>query len=183
MTGELAPKRLAILKETIPTAKRIAVMFNPNDPVTLPQMRDAERVAPALKFELRFFPVNATSGLPDSFKQMLKWCADAAMWLFGQHQALQNGSIELAASHRLPLMVGTLQIVEAGGLMSYTSDSLEIFGRAATYVDRILKGARPGELPVEQPTKFELGVNLRTAKALGLTIPPSVLLQADPIIK
>ena len=183
MIAELAPKRLAILKETVPAAKRIAVMFNPDDPVTRPQMRDAERTAPALKIEIRFFPVKANSDLPDTFRQMLMWRADAAMWLLGQHQGFQKGSIELAASHRLPLMVGVHQNVEAGGLISYSSDSNEDYRRAAAYVDRILKGARPGDLPVEQPTKFELSVNLRTAKSLGLTIPPSVLLQADRIIK
>lgn len=183
MVAELAPKRLAILKETVPTAKRIAVLFNPEDPVTKPQLRDAERIAPALKVEFRYFPVKAASALPETFKQMLIWRADAAMWLLGQQQGFQKGSIELAASRRLPLMVGVHQNVEAGGLISYTSDANEDYRRAAAYVDRILKGARPGDLPVEQPTKFELSINLRTAKSLGLTIPPSVLLQADRIIK
>ena len=183
MVAELAPKRLAILKETIPTAKRIAVLFNPDDPVTKPQLRDAERIAPGLKIEIRFFPVKAAAALPDTFKQMLAWRADAALWLLGQQQAFQKGSIELAATHRLPLMVGVHQNVEAGGLISYISDSNEVYGRAAAYVDRILKGARPDDLPVEQPTKFELSVNLRTAKSLGLTVPPSVLLQAVHVIK
>lgn len=183
MAGQLAPKRLAILKETVPTAVRIAVMFNPDDPVNLPQMRDAERTAPSLKVEVRFFPVKAASGLPDTFKQMLAWRADAALWLLGQHQAFQKGSIELAATHRIPLMVGSPQNVEAGGLISYAADSIAIYARTAAYVDRILKGAKAGDLPVEQPTKFELSVNLRTAKSLGLTIPPSVLLQAEHIIK
>lgn len=183
MIAQLAPKRLAVLKEAIPAATRIAVLFNPEDPVTKPQLRDAERIAPALKVEFRYFPVKTAAALPDTFKQMLMWRAEAAMWLLGQHQGFQKGSIELAASHRLPLMVGFQQNVEAGGLISYTTDSIEIYGRAAAYVDRILKGARPGDLPVEQPTKFELSVNLRTAKALGLTIPPSVLLQADHVVK
>lgn len=183
MIAELAPKRLAILKEAVPAAKRIAVLFNPDDPITQPQLRDAERVAPTLKVEVRFFPVKSTASLPDAFKQMAAWRADAALWLLGQQHPFQNGSIELAASHRLPLMVGAPQNVEAGGLMSYSSDSLEIFGQAATYVDRILKGARPGDLPVEQPTKFELSINLKTAKSLGLSIPQSVLLQAVHVIK
>ncbi len=183
MIAELAPKRLAILKETVPAAKRIAVLFNPDDPITAPQLRDAERVAPGLKIEIRSFPVKAAANLPDTFKQMLAWRADAALWLLGQQHSFQKGSIELAALHRLPLMVGFSQNVEAGGLMSYTSDSLEIYGQAATYVDRILKGAKPGDLPVEQPTKFELSVNLRTAKSLGLSLPPSVLLQAVHVFK
>ncbi len=183
MIAELAPKRLGILKETVPAAKRIAVLFNPDDPVTKPQMRDAERNAPALKIEIRFFPVKAAAALPDTFKQMLMWRADAALWLLGQQHAFQTRSIELAAEHRLPLMVAFPQNVAAGGLMSYTSDSLEVYGRAAAYVDRILKGARAGDLPVEQPTKFELSVNLRTAKSLGLSIPPSVLLQAVHVVR
>lgn len=183
MIAQLAPKRLAILKEVVPAATRIAVLFNPEDPITKPQLRDAERIAPALKVEIRFFPVKTATVLPETFKQMLVWRADAAVWLLGQHHAFQTRSIELAAEHRLPLMVAFPQNVEAGGLMSYTSDSLEVYGRAATYVDRILKGARPGDLPVEQPTKFELSVNLGTAKSLGLTIPSSVLLQAVHVFK
>lgn len=183
MIAELAPKRLAILKETVPAAKRIAVLFNPDDPITAPQLRDAERVAPSLKVEIRPFPVRAAASLPDTFKQMLAWRADAALWLLGQQHSFQKGSIELAALHRLPLMVGFPQNVEAGGLMSYTTDSLEVYGQAATYVDRILKGTSPGDLPVAQPTKFEFSVNLRTAKALGLPIPSSVLLQAVHVVK
>lgn len=125
----------------------------------------------------------ATGDLPETFKQMLAWRADAALWLLGQEHAFQTGSIELAARHRLPLMVALRQNVEAGGLISYTSDSVEISRRTAVYVDRILKGTKPGDLPVEQPTKFELAVNLKTAKALGLAVPGSVLLQADHVIE
>ena len=183
MAGALAPKRLALLKEVVPAANRIAVMFNPEDPITVPQLRDAERAAPKLKVEIRFFPVKATGDLPKTFKQMLAWRADAALWLLGQIQAFQTGSIELAARHRVPLMVGLRQDVEAGGLISYTSDSVEVYRRTAVYVDRILKGSKSGDMPVEQPTKFELVINLKTAKALGLAVPPSVLLQADHFIE
>ncbi len=183
MVAGLASKRLALMKEAVPRARRIAAMFNPDDPVTVPQLRDAERAAPALNVETRFFPVRAIGNLPETFKQMLAWRADAAFWILGQHQAFQTGSIELATSHRLPLMVGYLQNVEAGGLISYTSDPVEWVGRTAVFVDRILKGAKPGDLPVEQPTKFELAINLKTAKALGLIIPPSLLAQADRIVK
>ena len=183
MVAELAPKRLSLLKEVVPAANRIAVMFNPEDPITVPQMRDAERAAPKLKVEIRFFPVMATGDLPEMFKQMLAWRADAALWLLGQQHAFQTGSIELAARYRLPLMVGLRQNVEAGGLISYISDSVEISRRTAVYVDRILKGTKPGDLPVEQPTKFELTVNLKTAKTLGLAVPGSVLLQADHVIE
>jgi putative tryptophan/tyrosine transport system substrate-binding protein len=183
MVAELASKRLALLKEAVPRARRIAAMFNPGDPVTVRQLRDAERAAPALKVETRFFPVKAIEDLLGTFKQMLAWRADAALWILGQHQGFQAGSIELAASHRLPLMVGTPRNVEAGGFISYYSDPAELFGRTAEVVDRILKGAKPGDLPIEQSTKFVLTINLKTAKALGITMPPSLLLLADEVIQ
>ena len=182
MVAELTAKRLAVLKEVVPSAKRLAVMFNPDDPITVPQMRDAERAAPLLNVEIRLFPVRATANLPETFKHMLAWRADAALWLFGQIQAFQSRTIELTARHRLAVMVGIRQDVEAGGLISYSSDFVELHKRTAMYVDRILKGAKPGDLPVEQPTKFDLAINLQTAKALGLTIPPSLLLRADQVI-
>lgn len=182
MVAELASKRLALMKEAVPQARRIAAMFNPDDPVTVPQLRDAERAAPALKVETRFFPVMAIEDLPGTFKQMLAWRADAALWILGQQHAFQAGSIELAASHRLPLMVGTLRNVEAGGLISYTFDPVELYRRTAVVVDRILKGAKPGDLPVEQPTKFELAINLKTAKALGIAIPLPLLSRADRVV-
>ena len=101
----------------------------------------------------------------------------------GQQHAFQTGSAELAARHRLPLMVGLRQNVEAGGLISYTADTDEVYRRTAVYVDRILKGSKPGDLPEEQPTKFELAINLKTVKTLGLAIPQSVLLQASHVVK
>src|SRR5262245_10099008 len=183
MGGELAAKRLAIMKEAVPRAKRIAVMFNPEDPITAPQLRDAELAAPALKVEARFLPVKAIEDLPGTFNQMLAWRADAALWILGQSAAFQAVSLKLAASHRLPLMVTTPPNVDAGGLLSYTPDPAELWGRNAAFVDRILKGAKPGDLPVEQATKFELVINLKTAKALGLTIPPSLLARADQVIQ
>lgn len=183
LSAELAQKRMAVLKEIVPAAKRIAVMFNPEDPVTVPQVRDAERAAPKLKVEIRFFPVVATNELPNTFKQMLAWRADAALWLSGQNQGFQTGSSELAVRHRLPLMVGNRQNVEAGGLITYNADLDELFRRTAMQVDRILKGTKPGDLPVEQSTIFELAINLKTAKTLGLAVPQSVLLQATHVVK
>ena len=183
MVGELSAKRLALLREAVPAAKRIGVMFNPDDPITVQQIRDAERAAPALKVEIRFFPVRAAANVPEAFKHMLAWRADAALWILGQLQAFQSRTIELAAEHRLPVMVATRQDVEAGGLVSYYPDSFELYRRTATYVDRILKGAEPGDLPVEQPTKFELAINLKTAKALRLTVPSSLLARADRVVE
>ena len=183
MVAELASKRLALLKEAVPRARRIATLFNPDDPVTVPQLRDAERAAPALKVETRFFPVKAIEDLPATFKQMLAWRADAALWLLGQQHAFQARSIELAAQHRLPLMVANPPNVEAGGLISYTFDPVELYARTAAVVDRILKGAKPGDLPIEQPTKFELVINLKTAKALGIAIPLSLRSRADRVVQ
>jgi putative ABC transport system substrate-binding protein len=183
MTGELASKRVSILKELVPGAKRIGVLFNPVDPVTVPQIRDTERDAPLLGIQVRRFPVKVASDLPATFAQMLAWQADAAFWLAGQALAFQPGTVELAARHRLPLMVAQRGDVEAGGLVSYSPDNAELFRRTAMYVDRILKGAKPGDLPVEQPTKFEMAINLKTAKALGLIVPQSLLLRADRVVE
>ena len=183
MGTELAAKRLALLKEAMPAAKRIAAMLNPADPITVPQMRDTERAAPLVGVEIRFFRVRATGDLPETFKHMLAWRADAALWLAGQAQTFQPGAIELAAKHRLPVMVPQRQDVEAGGLISYSADQVELFRRTAHHVVRILKGAKPGDLPVEQPMRFELAINLKTAKALGLTLPPSLLVQVDRVVE
>ena len=117
--------------------------------------------------------------LPETFKQIATWRAAAALWLSGQSQALQPAAVKLAATHRLPVMGTYRAVVEAGGLMSYSPDDVELFRRTAIYVDRILKGSKPGDLPVELPTRFLLAINVKTAKALGVTIPQSLLLQAD----
>jgi putative ABC transport system substrate-binding protein len=183
LSGELAGKRLALLQEAVAGSRRIAALLNPVDPITVPQMRDLERVAPSLGIELRFFPVKAPEELAETFKQMLAWRANAALWLSGQGVALQPGTIKLALEHRLPVMVTQRVDVEAGGLISYFPNHAELFSRCAVYVDRILKGAKPGDLPIEQPTKFELAINLKTAKAIGLAIPQSVLVRADHAVK
>jgi putative ABC transport system substrate-binding protein len=159
------------------------VLFNPADPVNRPQIRDTDSAAPVLGVEVRFFPVKSPRDLPETFLQMLAWRAAAALWLSGQANAFQPGTIELAVKHHLPVMVPYRSDVEAGGLISYFPDNAELFRRAAIYVDRILKGAKPGDLPVEQPTKFELAINLKTARALGLAVPPSLLLQADRVVE
>jgi putative ABC transport system substrate-binding protein len=183
MTGELASKRMSILKELAPGTKRIGVLFNPVDPVTVPQIRDTERDAPLLGIEVRGFPVKVASDLPATFARMLAWHADAALWLSGQSIAFQAGTVALAARHRLPVMVLQRGDVEAGGLVSYYPDNAELFRRTAMYVDLILRGAKPGDLPVEQPTKFELAINLKTARALGLIVPRSLLLRADRVVE
>jgi putative ABC transport system substrate-binding protein len=183
MSADLASKRMSLLKDLLPVAKRIGVLFNPVDPITEPQIRDTKRSAPLLGIDVSMFPVKASSDLPATFRQMLAWRADAAVWLSGQSLAFQLATIELTIRHRLPVMVTQRDDVEAGGLISYFADHGELYRRTAIYVDRILKGAKPGELPVEQPTKFELAINLKTARTLGLTVPPLLLLRADRVVE
>ncbi len=183
MVGELGPKRLALFNELVPSAKRIAVLYNPIDPVTEPQIRDIRRVAPKLGVEVRFFPVKSPKNLPESFQEILAWRAQSALWLAGQSVDYEPPTTEWAARHRLPVMASARNFVEAGGLLSYSADGAEIMARTAVYVDKILKGAKPGDLPVEQPTKFELVINRKTAKALGLKIPNSILVQATKVIE
>ena len=183
MNRELTAKRLALVKEAVPAAKRIAVLFNPGDPLNALQMEDVRRAAPRLKVEIESFPVKTPAELPGTFKRIAAWRADAGFWLSGQSQALQPAAVQLAVSYRLPV-VGTYRaVVENDGLMSYAPDDLELFRRTAAYVDRILKVSNPGDLPVELPTRFLLVVNAKTAKALGVTLPQSLLLRADELIE
>jgi putative ABC transport system substrate-binding protein len=127
--------------------------------------------------------VRTPAHLAETFKRIGAWHADAALWLPGQDLPFRSLTIELEAKHRLPAMSSTRQEVEAGGLISYSPDLFEVYRRTAVYVDKILKGAQPADLPVEQPTKFELVINLQTARALGLIIPQTLILQADHVIE
>ncbi len=183
MAAGIAPKRLALLKEAVPSARRVAVLFNPGDPITTPQVRDIESSIATLAVEVRFFPVRDAQELPETFRQMLAWKAQSAMWLLGQHQLLQAATVKLAAQHKLPAMVAGSTDVVAGGFISYSTSFAEVHRRTAAHVDRILKGAKPGDLPVEQASTFELALNLKTAKMLGLKIEPSVRLRADHVIE
>ena len=183
LCGELAAKRLSLLREVLPTPRRIAVMLNPDDPITTPQVKDVERAAPSIGVEVRFFPVRVAAELGSVFELMLKWRPDAVLWLCGQQRTLELRTVALAPKHRLPVMSYRGEAVHAGGLMSYSPNRADLIRRVASHVDKILKGAKPADLPVEQPTKFELIINLKTAKAFGLTIPPSLLVRADQIIE
>jgi len=183
LCGELAAKRLSLLKEAIPSARRIAVMLNPEDPITLPQIRDAERAAPAVGVRVRMFAVRTTAELEKEMETVRQWRPDAAMWLCGQQRGLERRMIRLAQMHQLPVMPYLVSNVSAGGLIGYATNAPDLFRRAAIYVDRILKGAKPADLPVEQPTRFDLVINLQTAKTLGLVIPQSLLLRADELIQ
>jgi putative tryptophan/tyrosine transport system substrate-binding protein len=181
--GDTAAKRLQLLKELAAGAGRVAVLFNPDDPVTTPQIRETERAAPLVGVEIRFFPVRAQDGLIAAFSEMTGWRADAVQWLGGQEFAFVPATVDFALKQHLPTMVPQRQQVQGGALMSYNADRMEQLRHVAIYVDKILKGAKPGDLPVEQPTKFEFVVNLKTAQALGITVPQSILARADEVIE
>lgn len=183
LVADLAAKRLQLLKEIVPGAGRVAVLFNPDDPVTAPQRQEIERTAPRLDVAARFFPVARLDALPQAFDALAAWRADAVWWLSGQEHALVPPSIAIAAERRLPMMVPRRPQVEAGGLLSYVPDAPAQYRAAAVYVDKILKGAKAGDLPVEQPTEIALSINLKTARALGLTLSPSLLARATDIFE
>jgi putative ABC transport system substrate-binding protein len=180
---ELAAKRLALLQEAVPSAKKVAALFNPNDPINALHMEDMKRAAPGRNVELRFFAVKEAADVPEAFRLITAWHAHAAMWLTGGTQGFQKASAELAVKHRLPVMARERPDVEAGALMSYSADTVDLFRRTAVYVDRVLKGMKPGDLPVEQPTKFDLVVNVVAARAVGINLPGSLLLQADRVVE
>jgi putative tryptophan/tyrosine transport system substrate-binding protein len=182
-TGELAAKRLQLLKEAVPNADRIVILMNPDDPVVARQIPDVKAAAGHLGVETQFLVVRDEDDLKRAFKTLVEWRAQAIFRLAGQAQSLAPLTIELALRSRLPTMLVTKSDVTMGALMSYDSDRVESCRRVAQYVDKILKGAKPADLPVEQPTKFELVINLKTAKALGLTVPQPLLQRADEVIE
>ena len=182
---ELNGKRLEILKEAFPKLSRVALLLSPNFPGSTLDLKETESAARALGLRMQPLEVRDDSDIDRSFKAMIKERADA-LTMFPGHPVLfvnRKKIVELAANDRLPTMYSLIEFVEAGGLMFYGPDLLVGYRRAADYVDKILKGAKPAELPVEQPTKFDLVINLKTAKQLGLTIPPNVLARADRVIK
>jgi len=184
LTGEIAAKRLQLLKEAVPTATRIGLIGNPGDPVALVQIQDTEAAARDLKLQLRVFTVTDAAQLEAAFEAARSWQAHALLRLTDPAAAsLLPRTIALAAKHRLPMMTVFRTDAESGALMAYGTDPFWSYKGAASYVDRILKGANPGELPIQQPTKLELVVNLKTAAALGIKLPPSILQRADKVIE
>ena len=181
---ELIGKRIELLKETLPGLSRVAVLWNPESRTQPLSLRDAEAAARSLGLQVRPAEVRGPEDLEKAFASLAREHPEAlalvASNMFLVHRAR---IVELAARYRLPATFSDRSYVEAGGLMSYGPDEKAIFRQLANYVDRILKGAKPGDLPIEQPTKFELVINRETAKALGLTIPPSLLLRADEVIQ
>ena len=184
MTPDLMEKRLELLRAVVPGRTRVAVLWNPGNPVSEPELRKAEAAARSLGLQLQSLGVRDPRELPGAFSSMkteragVVFLVPDAMF-FGQRNEIAG----LAASNRLPLVAHLREFADAGGLMTYGPNGLDVHRRAATYVDKILKGAKPGDLPVEQPTKFDLVINLKTAAALGITIPPAVLARADHVIE
>ena len=184
MAPELSGKKLELLKEIVPKLSRVAVFGTSTLPGNAQSVKETELAAKTLGLQLQYLGVEDPKDLDTAFRNAVSWRAHAIIVLqspvFGSRR---KALVELAVKNRLPAMYPHSEYMDAGGLMFYGPSISDLFRRAATYVDKILKGAKPADLPVEQPTKFELVVNLKTAKALGLTIPPSVLLQADRVIQ
>jgi len=184
LSPELVGKRLQLLKEAVPGISRVAVLSNPTAPPQALELREAEVAARSLKVQLQVLQARAPGDFASAFSAMTKGRAGGLIALgSSMFFAHRTRIVELAAQSRLPAIYMLKEFAEAGGLMAYAPNLRESFRRAATYVDKILKGAKPADLPVEQPTKFELVINLKTAKALGLTIPQSLLLRADELIQ
>ena len=179
-----AGKWIELLKELVPNLSRVAVLDDLDPGLSGVFQRDTQKAAQALRLRLQALPVQHPDQFDRAFAAMVKERAGALVVrptpFFSAHYRRLVG---LAAQHRLPAISGNREFVDAGGLMSYGVSLPDFWRRAATYVDKILKGAKPADLPVEQPTKFELVINAKTAKTLGLTIPPLLLLRADEVIQ
>jgi ABC-type uncharacterized transport system substrate-binding protein len=176
-------KRLELLKEVVPAVSRIAILLNPGNPTNPPQLKEVQAVAPALSLTLLSLEVKGADDIERAFTAMKKDRTGALLVVGGGVGNHGPRVAELAVKSRLPAMWSSSDSVETGGLMSYGTNFADLYRRAATYVDKILKGAKPADLPVEQPMKFELVINLKAAKQIGLTIPPNVLVRADKVIR
>jgi putative ABC transport system substrate-binding protein len=182
--AELAGKRLQLLKDILPNFSRVAFLWNPANASQIPHFDEIQAAARVLGLTVQSVEVRDPTEFESAFLKMIRDRPDALiMTADGMHQLHLAWIVDFTAKRRLPAMYQTKAYVEAGGLMSYGASQADLFRRAAVYIDKILKGAKPADLPVEQPTKFELVINLKTAKTLGLTIPQSVLLQADQVIE
>ena len=184
LTTEVSGKRLQLLKEAIPGSQRIAALLDMSNPTLATQWRAIDQTARSMGLLPQLVDVRKAEDLGAAFDAAVKQRADAA--IVGLGAVMQNNVgliVSLAAERRLPAVYPSRDFVNAGGLIAYGVSYPDSYRRAATYVDRILKGAKPGDLPVEQATKLELVINVKTAKALGLTIPPSLLLRADELIE
>lgn len=182
MSADLTAKRFELLKELVPKPSRIAILVRETSPATAQYLKEAQLAARILGMPLQVLSAHEPRDIEAAFR-----AARGASAIIHSDDAVftahRSQIAELGLKHRLPTMSGLRSVVEAGGLLSYGADQEDLYRRAAIYVDKILKGARPADLPVEQPTKFELAINLKTAKALGLTMPQSLLSRADSVIQ
>jgi putative tryptophan/tyrosine transport system substrate-binding protein len=184
---EISGKRLELLKDIVPRLSRVAVLGTSNSPGNAQELKEVELAARALGVKVQYVDVPNPTDIGTAFQAAVKGRADAILLMLAGPAALTSSRrkeiADLAVKNRLPVIYESARSVEAGGLMSYGVNLFDLDRRAATYVDKILKGAKPADLPVEQPTKFEFVINLKTAKQIGLTIPDSVLYRADKVIK
>jgi putative ABC transport system substrate-binding protein len=181
---ELSGKQLELLKETVPKLSRVTVIGNSTEPGNAQLLKEMELAAGALKVKLQYLDVLNSKDIETAFRAAAKGRADGVVMLGSTvFNTYRTQIADLAVGNRLPAIYNAVEWVEAGGLMSYGTSISDLFRRAATYVDKIFKGAKPADLPVEQPKKFEFIINLKAAKQIGLTIPPNVLARADRVIK
>jgi putative ABC transport system substrate-binding protein len=184
LNPEISGKQLELLKETIPKTTRVAVFWNSSQPGNGQALKEIEHVGDSLGVKLKAVDMRTLKDLESVFRDVMKEHADAALALPSPALFAQRTKFaEIVAKSRLPTMYAQSDYIDVGGLMFYGASVTDLYRRAATYVDKILKGAKPADLPVEQPTKFELVINLKAAKQIGLTIPPNVLARADRVIK
>ena len=184
LSNELSGKRVEILKQVVPRATRVAILSDPDNRSSALIVRDAGKVAKSLGVVVQSVGARGQKEFDAAFSTMKRGGADGIILAVNTPFIADRRRLaELAVANRLPMVAPAREYAEAGGLVSYGTDYSERFRRAAIYVDKILKGAKPGELPIEQPTKFELVINLKTAKLIGLTIPQSVLGRADELIQ
>jgi putative ABC transport system substrate-binding protein len=184
LASEIGGKRLDLLKEIVPRLSRLAVLGDSTFPGNSQALRETELAAAALAVQLQYLDVQGHKDIETAFREASKERADAVLVMTGPVANSHRKEIaELAVKNRLPAIFHQSEYVEDGGLIAYGVSSNDLYRRAATYVDKILKGIKPADLPVEQPTKFELVINLKTAKQIGVTIPPNVLARADKVIK
>jgi putative tryptophan/tyrosine transport system substrate-binding protein len=180
---ELETKRLELLTEMAPATARVAAMLNIGNPVTAPQLKELERAAQLKGLPLRLFDVRAREDIKRAFEALSGASEAVVVGLEALTQAHRKLIAELAVKHRVPAIYGGREFVDAGGLMFYGPSFPDIYHRFATYVDKILKGTKPADLPVEQPTRFELIVNVKAAKAIGILVPATLLVRADEVIE
>ena len=184
LTLDLSTKQLELLKEAVPRASRVAILLNPDNRWHPAAVKGLQARSGSLGLQLQALEVRRPDAFDNAFRAMTTERAQALLVLADPMTFFHRRELAgLAIKHRLPMMGSLRDYAEAGSLMSYWADTADVYRRAASYIDRIFKGARPGDLPIEQPTKFESVINLKTAKTLGINIPQSVLLRADRVIE